>query len=1251
MEGLLVEDVTLQTNSTSSGIHPDSVILTKPAKKKKKKRNNSNSLVNVDPMEDVTLPRNSTASEMLRSDIVMSAEQEKKMNKKRKRGGNNLNALANVNLVQQPVDGTCLVTDSRLEHHDVQVEDYDNIQKTRFSNLSLSNDSNISGRDSGLIVDSRSTLQVKVNQVPEADVNPVSMIVEHNDQVCANKDSKELSLDAPLDQKKRKKKKKNLNTEADMNPVSMTVEQNDQVCANKDSKELSLDAPLDQKKRKKKKKNLNTEVDVNPVSLIVEHDDQVCANNDSKELSLDAPLDQKKRKKKKKNLNTEADVNPVSMIVEHNDQVCANNDSKQLSLDAPLDQKKRKKKKKNLNTEADVNPVSMIVEHDDQVCANNDSKQLSLDAPLDQKKRKKKKKNLNTEADVNPVSMIVEHDDQVCANNDSKQLSLDAPLDQKKRKKKKKNLNTEADVNPVSMIVEHNDQVCANNGSKELNLDAPLDKKNRKKKKKNLNTLVNSVIVPSTSVMVDPELVQQITEQLVSQGIHQNECATKHRNCSGEDSSGITDAKVDKISVSQDMDPIHKVRGDVDLACSVDISGKRVMVPLQEQKTKSKKKKKNLNTLVKSVIMPSTSVMGDPESMQHITEQLVSQGINQNECATKDRIFIGEDSSDIIDAKVDKISVSQIMDPIHKVAGNDDLASGVEISGKMVMVPLQAQETKSKKKGKNLFTSVSSVIPGPSVMGDPELMQHITEQLVSQGIHQNECATKDRNCSGEDSSGITDAKVDKISVSQDMDPIHKVAGDDDLASGVEISGKMVMVPLQAQKTKRKKKRKNLTMLVSSVIPNTSVMGDPKLVPPESKQQPMQHSTEQVVSQEIQQNECATKDKNCSGEDSSGICDAKVDKISVSVDMEPIHKVAGDDDQACGVDISGKMVTVPLQAQKTKRKKKKKNPNMLVSSVIMPSTSVMGDPELMQHSTKQGVSQGIHQNECATNDKNCSGEDSSGIVDAKVDEISVSEDKAVGNMHGGKMRKRKIRGNNLNLEPEEGVICSSDLLEEQQVKRVKLNDDQNVGIGRMLTGSVQKKLLVLDLNGLLADVVGDKTVRINADGHVAGKKVFKRPFCEDFLQFCFNRFTVGVWSSRRKENVDKVLQVLMPEEDRSKLAFVWNQSHCTRTGKVVDYDESNTLLLDDSPYKALLNPPYTAVFPTPYRYQDQNDDGLGPGGDLRVYLEGLALAENVKEYVEQNPFGQKSIMKSDPSWSYYAKVIQHVKEMKKKAISK
>nr|XP_017242583.1 PREDICTED: uncharacterized protein LOC108214865 isoform X2 [Daucus carota subsp. sativus] len=369
-------------------------------------------------------------------------------------------------------------------------------------------------------------------------------------------------------------------------------------------------------------------------------------------------------------------------------------------------------------------------------------------------------------------------------------------------------------------------------------------------------------------------------------------------------------------------------------------------------------------------------------------------------------------------------------------------------------------------------------------------------------------------------------------------------------------------------------------------------------------------------------------------------------------------------------VSSTIVTVPLQTQKTKRKKKKMSISTLVGRMIMPSTSVMGDSELMQHSAEQRGPEGIHLNECATKDKNCTGEDGSGIIDTKVDESSVSQGKFVGKIQGGKKRKRKIQGKNLNLEPKEGVISTNGLSEEQQVESATVDADQNASLGRMPTDGAHKKLLVLDLNGLLIDVVGDKSVTIQADGHVAGKKIFKRPFCEDFLQFCFEKFTVGIWSSRRKENVDKVLQVLMQVKDRSKLAFVWNQNHCTQTGfqtiengkkplflkelselwrwvnknrkfswKVRDYDKSNTLLLDDSPYKALKNPPHTAIFPTPYQYQDQNDNALGPGGDLRVYLEGLALAEDVQKYVEQNSFGQKSITDSDPSWSFYAQVIR------------
>ncbi|GFQ07733.1 hypothetical protein PHJA_002917300 [Phtheirospermum japonicum] len=48
---------------------------------------------------------------------------------------------------------------------------------------------------------------------------------------------------------------------------------------------------------------------------------------------------------------------------------------------------------------------------------------------------------------------------------------------------------------------------------------------------------------------------------------------------------------------------------------------------------------------------------------------------------------------------------------------------------------------------------------------------------------------------------------------------------------------------------------------------------------------------------------------------------------------------------------------------------------------------------------------------------------------------------------------------------------------------------------------------------------------------------------------------------------------------------------------------------------------------------------GPGGDLRIYLEGLAMAENVQEYVKQNPFGQRPITEKNLSWGFYLKVIE------------
>ncbi|KAM0865348.1 hypothetical protein ACQ4PT_043337 [Festuca glaucescens] len=217
----------------------------------------------------------------------------------------------------------------------------------------------------------------------------------------------------------------------------------------------------------------------------------------------------------------------------------------------------------------------------------------------------------------------------------------------------------------------------------------------------------------------------------------------------------------------------------------------------------------------------------------------------------------------------------------------------------------------------------------------------------------------------------------------------------------------------------------------------------------------------------------------------------------------------------------------------------------------------------------------------------------------------------------------------------------------------------------LVGVRKKKLLILDLNGLLADINEDIHNAHMADAKVRGKLVFRRPYCDDFLNFCIRNFELGIWSSRKRKNVDSVVDILM-RDLKPYLLFSWDRSKCTITGRKTlenmhkpivlkelrklwnkeepglpwqegEFSPSNTLLVDDSPYKALRNPPYSAIFPHPFSYLNQNDNSLGPGGDLRVYLENLIFADDVECFVRNHPFGQPFITPSDPHWNFYAEI--------------
>ncbi|XP_014506667.1 uncharacterized protein LOC106766450 [Vigna radiata var. radiata] len=213
--------------------------------------------------------------------------------------------------------------------------------------------------------------------------------------------------------------------------------------------------------------------------------------------------------------------------------------------------------------------------------------------------------------------------------------------------------------------------------------------------------------------------------------------------------------------------------------------------------------------------------------------------------------------------------------------------------------------------------------------------------------------------------------------------------------------------------------------------------------------------------------------------------------------------------------------------------------------------------------------------------------------------------------------------------------------------------------------LRKRLIILDVNGLLADVVCPPPEDHMADVTIEGRAIFKRPFYLDFLNFCFENFEVGIWSSRREQFVGRDIDYLIPPFLKNKLVFCWDGSYCTeawiyKQGKKsivyskdlrklwqkgdpnlpwnkLYYNESNTLMLDVCPYRGILNPRTTTVYPLPFNYHD-NDNSLAQGGELRAYLQGLTEVDDMRKYVKEHPFGQEAINNASINWIRHSRYI-------------
>ena len=191
---------------------------------------------------------------------------------------------------------------------------------------------------------------------------------------------------------------------------------------------------------------------------------------------------------------------------------------------------------------------------------------------------------------------------------------------------------------------------------------------------------------------------------------------------------------------------------------------------------------------------------------------------------------------------------------------------------------------------------------------------------------------------------------------------------------------------------------------------------------------------------------------------------------------------------------------------------------------------------------------------------------------------------------------------------------------------------------------RRVLLILDLNHFVCDRVrkrGDSAAsapRPQASGaevvELKHEYVVPRPHARGFVDRLLGdeRFAVAVWTSARASNAQALLAAVLTPEQRQELLFVWGQEQCVRgapelggggggaaaaalahgasassddaTGARSDgakplllkpleavwrafpasWGRENTLLLDDTPAKALLNPPHTAIHPLSWHHQ-------------------------------------------------------------------
>ena len=162
-------------------------------------------------------------------------------------------------------------------------------------------------------------------------------------------------------------------------------------------------------------------------------------------------------------------------------------------------------------------------------------------------------------------------------------------------------------------------------------------------------------------------------------------------------------------------------------------------------------------------------------------------------------------------------------------------------------------------------------------------------------------------------------------------------------------------------------------------------------------------------------------------------------------------------------------------------------------------------------------------------------------------------------------------------------------------------------------------LILDLNGVLLTTVNCRYAQpppywkmLEVTDMGGSKLLGQKPDADRFMQWCFERFDVFIWTCANKVNANRILRCFMPFH-MQRYKGVLTQEHCTEenkfqriTNKPVfykklivfwdtypQYTPTNTIMVDDSEYKTLWNPQGSACIVK--KMEDQTP------GEMQSYL--------------------------------------------------